>query len=127
MNSTQPRQYFASNHRDVAYGATFASAAREAIEWEELPSLAGSPAHRPVARGALSRASVGARAGLETGFETGPASTAPWNTTLAATLDALPPSPPSQPFREALSGLSMREVNEPDVFRHFFGSFTSGR
>ena len=123
MNSTQPRQYFASNHRDVAYGATFAGATRDAIEWEELPSLAGSVAHRPVARGALARAAQGAGAG----FESGSTFAAPWNSTLAATLDAPPPAPPSQPFREALSGLSMREVNEPEVFQHFFGSFTSGR
>ena len=119
MNSTQPRQYFASNHRDVAYGATLAGAARDAIEWEELPSLAGSVAHRPVERGALSRAGAG--------FESAATSAAPWNSTLAASLDTLPPSPPSQPFREALSGLSMREVNEPDVFRHFFGAPAFGR
>ena len=127
MNSTQPRQYFASNHRDVAYGATFAGAARDAIEWEELPSLAGSVAHRPVARGALSRATASATVGSKTGFEAASTVAAPWNSTLAATLDALPPSPPSQPFREALSGLSMREVNEPDVFRHFFGAPAFGR
>ena len=119
MNSTQPRQYFASNHRDVAYGATFAGATRDAIEWEELPSLAGSVAHRPVARGALARAG--------SGFESASTAAAPWNSTLAASLDTLPPAPPSQPFREALSGLSMREVNEPDVFQHFFGSFARGR
>ena len=123
MNSTQPRQYFASNHRAVAYGASLAGATHDAIEWEELPSLAGSLAHRPVGRGALSHAAAGASAG----FETGSAFAAPWNSTLAATLDALPPSAPSQPFREALSGLSMREVNEPDVFRHFFGTSASGR
>ena len=123
MNSTHPRQYFASNHRDVAYGATFASAARDAIEWEELPSLAGSLAHRPVARGALSRAAAGAAATFDAGSD----GAAPWNSTLAATFDALPSTPPSQPFREALSGLSMREVNEPDVFQHFFGSFTRSR
>ncbi len=127
MNSTQPRQYLASNHRDVAYGASFASAARGAIEWEELPSLAGSLAHRPVARGALSRAAAGATVGSRTGFEAASTVAAPWNSTLAATLDTLAPNPPSQPFREALSGLSMREVTEPDVFQHFFGSFTSGR
>jgi hypothetical protein len=36
-----------------------------------------------------------------------------------------PPSstraPPSQPFREPFSGVVIREVHEPDVFRHFFG------
>lgn len=30
--------------------------------------------------------------------------------------------PASRPFSEPLRGLSMREVIEPDVFRHFFGA-----
>ena len=29
---------------------------------------------------------------------------------------------PTQPFSETLRGLATREVMEPDVFRHFFGS-----
>jgi hypothetical protein len=28
---------------------------------------------------------------------------------------------PPKPFREALDGLSMREVDEPEIFQHFFG------
>ena len=73
----------------------FRPAAAGAIEWEELPSLASS---------------VGKR---------GQASTV-WDATRPAGLDPLP-VPPS-PFREALSGIAVREVSEPDVFRHFFGS-----
>ncbi len=41
-----------------------------------------------------------------------------WGVTMPAELDALPTP---QPFREAMHGLAMREVNEPDLFRHFFG------
>jgi hypothetical protein len=66
-----------------------------AIEWEELPSLARQ----------LRQTSVG------------PAS-APWDATRPAELDT---TPVSQPFRE-LKGVAIREVNEPDVFRHFFGA-----
>jgi hypothetical protein len=106
MNITQPKQYFASNHRAVAYG--------DAIEWEELPSLADSLARRLVARGSLARAVAGAPAD----FETSSVFASPWNTTMAAEFDVIPPS---QPFRETLTGLVMREVNEPDVFQHFFG------
>ncbi len=65
-----------------------------AIEWEELPSLAQRVRQTPI----------------------GPAS-APWDATRPADLDA---APVSQPFRE-LQGVAIREVNEPDVFRHFFG------
>ena len=68
-----------------------------AIEWEELPSLAGLV--RAAAAGA-------ARAPM------------PWDATRPAEFD---PCPPSQPFHEPFSGVVMREVNEPDVFRHFFG------
>ena len=35
---------------------------------------------------------------------------------------ALDPAPVSQPFHEPMQGLSTREVIEPDVFRHFFGT-----
>ena len=63
-----------------------------AIEWEELPSLAG-------------------RIAAATG--------APWDATRPADLDA---GAPSQPFREPVHGVAMREVHEPDVFRHFFGT-----
>jgi hypothetical protein len=66
-----------------------------AIEWEELPSLAQRVRHAPA---------------------TGPVSS-PWDATRPAELES---APASQPFRE-LKGVAIREVNEPDVFRHFFG------
>jgi hypothetical protein len=71
-------------------------AAAGAIEWEELPSLAGSLAKRATTT-----------------------RQAPWDATRPAELDA---SPPSQPFREPVNGMAIREVLEPDVFRHFFGA-----
>ena len=65
-----------------------------AIEWEELPSLAQRVRQGPSAA----------------------AGTA-WDATRPAELES---APVSQPFRE-LKGVAIREVNEPDVFRHFFG------
>ena len=93
MNTTQPKQYLAATHRAVAYGGV--------IEWEELPSM--------------ERRIASHRADLEASSGFGNT----WNTTMAADFDAIPPS---QPFRETLNGLHMREVTEPDVFQHFFGT-----
>ena len=73
----------------------FRPAAAGAIEWEELPSLAGSLAMRLAA------------------------TQTPWDATRPAELEA---AVPSQPFREPVNGMAIREVNEPDVFRHFFGA-----
>lgn len=74
-----------------------------AIEWEELPSLT----ERLVM---LSQPSLAER--LEA------ASPPAWLETMPLEFDALPPS---QPFREALEGLSTREVHEPEIFAIFFG------
>jgi hypothetical protein len=90
---------------------------RDSIEWEELPSLVsslpqrlrhvggeGTPrAERRLADAALSEAEQ---------FNTA------WNVTMPADLCELDAP---QPFRETLQGLATREVNEPEVFRHFFG------
>ena len=64
------------------------------IEWEELPSL--------VQRVRSSDAVPGT----------------PWDATRPAGLEPMSASPP---FREPLAGVAIREVMEPDVFRHFFG------
>jgi hypothetical protein len=101
MSNAQSRQHFAATHR--------AAANLGAIEWEELPSLAKRLANRrPPA------AARGANDSLfhDTGFDS------PWHATMPVALDA---APVSQPFVERLDGLAMREVSEPDVFRHFFG------
>jgi hypothetical protein len=103
MRHVQPKQYFAATQRAVANA--------DAIEWEELPSFAGSLSKRLVShppRGANDSAFMGAQPGRN----------GAWDTTMSAALD---PAPVSQPFREPLEGLATREVTEPDVFRHFFG------
>jgi hypothetical protein len=85
-------------HFQHAYpGARRTHAFPGAIEWEELPSLAGS---------------LGRRIDAATG--------SPWDATRPADLDCS--GVPSQPFREPVVGVAIREVHEPDVFRHFFGA-----
>lgn len=81
----------------------------DALEWEELPSLADSLAQRLVMLG--ERHGAASRPGPRGG----------WAATMPAEL-----GPPvfSEPFREVLSGLAIREVNEPDVFSHFFGALS---
>lgn len=75
-----------------------------AIEWEELPSLAGSLASRLVSLGLRRDGSSSA--------------SQPWDATRPAALDSLPAP---KPFREPLAGCAVREVEDHDVFRHFFG------
>ena len=81
------------------------------IEWEELPSLAATLAERLVS-GTLRSGSriVHARAIV--------ASHAVWDSTRPADLEQ---AVTSGPFREPLDGVAIREVDEPEVFRHFFG------
>ncbi len=93
MRHAPSTMHFSPAYQSRAYRP---AAPAGAIEWEELPSLAGSLAQRIVA-----------------------ATTRPWDSTRPAGLDS---SVPSQPFREPVDGLAIREVNEPDVFRHFFGT-----
>lgn len=113
MNIAQPKQYFASNHRAMTQG--------DAIEWEELPSLAATLAQRLTTRGAWRR---GATARTDAPDTTVPGSLSPWDATMPVELDTLAPS---EPFSESLSGLATREVLEPDVFRHFFGALPTRR
>ncbi|MEO8836245.1 MAG: hypothetical protein ABI364_05865 [Caldimonas sp.] len=78
------------------FSHAFRPAPAGAIEWEELPSLAQRV-----------RANVVG------------SPTVPWDATRPADLETTPVSPP---FREAMHGVAIREVIEPDVFRHFFGA-----
>ncbi len=82
-----------------------------AIEWEELPSLADSLAERLVNDFDRRRGAAQFQGSVVSA----------WDNTLPADLLA---ETPSQPFNETLSGLATREVYEPEVFRHFFGSPT---
>ncbi len=74
----------------------FRPAPAGAIEWEELPSLAG----RVRDGGPQITASI------------------PWDSTRPAALDTV--SAP-MPFREPMEGMAIREMHDRDIFRHFFG------
>ena len=87
----QPREHSSAAQR----------AAADAIEWEELPSLA-----RQLQRVRKAQA------------EGAPSEVTTWGATAAGGLETVPDS---MPFVEQLHGLATREVIEPDVFRHFFG------
>lgn len=91
---------FVSSKRFIARG--------DAIEWEELPSLADSLSERLVNDPVRRR-----NASL---YDSAPVSA--WDNTMPADLLSVPPT---QPFSETLRGLATREVHEPEVFRHFFG------
>ncbi|HWH73631.1 MAG TPA: hypothetical protein VNV16_05150 [Methylibium sp.] len=103
MDTDRPNRPRAAEPRTVWHTDT--------LEWEELPSLADSLTQR------LVRIGVRHEPSADSGFyEDG----APcWAETQAAELEMLTPS---EPLREVLAGLAVREVSEPDVFRHFFGA-----
>ncbi len=88
-----------------------------AIEWEELPSLADTLAERLVVLGTRHRDAIEAARSRAATFER--VASGAWDATRPADLE---PQRPPQPFREPLHGMAVREVIEPDVFRHFFGT-----
>jgi hypothetical protein len=110
MSHLQPKQYSAATHRAIANA--------DAIEWEELPSLAASLAQRLVQRGSWQRGPIQHMGANDSAFMATTGYGSPWDATMPAPLDS---APVSQPFRELLDGVATREVNEPGVFHHFFG------
>ena len=90
-----------------------------AIEWEELPSLADSLTERLVVLGTRHRDAIAAAQARARAFERAAISGHAWEATRPA---AFEPERPSQPLCEPLDGMAIREVVEPDVFRHFLGS-----
>jgi hypothetical protein len=90
-----------------------------AIEWEELPSLAESLADRLVILGHRRLGEAAAQAANVRSGGFAPTAGSPWDSTRPAELET---AVASAPFSEPLEGVAIREVNEPDVFRHFFGA-----
>ncbi len=84
---------------------------KDFMGWDELASLAHTLTQRPAAAVPKAPQSLNAHS---------PAAdfNSAWNVTMPATLATLPEP---TPFREAIEGLVMREVSEPEVFKHFFG------
>jgi hypothetical protein len=98
----QPQQYRSSAYRNIA-----ALASADAIEWEELPSLARVVAERrQVTQDSAARAFTPSTFGNA------------WCATQHSDLQDLPEP---QAFKEPLRGMAVREVHEPEVFSHFFG------
>ena len=108
--NAQPQQYRSAVYRNIA-----ALASADAIEWEELPSMAGTVAERRQ----MSTDSAASRAFTPSTFGNA------WCVTEHSDLRDLPEP---QAFREPLRGMAVREVHEPEVFSHFFGEKqSSGR
>ncbi len=101
--SAQPQQYRSSAYRNIA-----ALASADAIEWEELPSLASTVAQRRQ----MPTDTAAGRAFTPSTFGNA------WCATERGDLHDLPAP---QAFREPLRGMAVREVHEPEVFSHFFG------
>ena len=83
-------------------------ARNDAVEWEELPSLVTSRM-RPMDAQPSAMPALRAQAA---DFNTA------WGVTMPAHLDI---TPQPAPFRETIRGLVTREVDEPELFKHFFG------
>jgi hypothetical protein len=89
------------------------------VEWEELPSLPSVLLRRHVPQASYAIASElvqQAQARLHSAPPTAPV----WTETMPAIFDPLLPSAPLADTR--IRGLASREIVEPDVFKHFFGS-----
>ena len=113
MNHPPPRQYFAATQRALAN--------TDGIGWNDLPPLAAALVRRLLTRRRGPRAT--ARRGANdshfqpTHFQ--PTSFGPaWDNTVVAAFDPEPPAARGEP----LAGVAVCEMNEPDVFRHFFGA-----
>lgn len=91
------------------------------FEWEELPSLTNVVLRRHVPKGSYTlAASLVAEARARLGLRSEPHAAPVWEETRPATFE---PLHPSAPLRETeLGGLDAREIIEPDVFKHFFGT-----
>ena len=75
------------------------------IEWEEIPSMADSLGRRLI------------NPDLASGVRpSAPSALGGWEPTMPAELG----DTPAPMFQEAIKGLSIREVHEPDLFLHFF-------
>ena len=115
MRTQQLQNYLASSQRAVSQTGSLG-----AIPWEDTPSLADTLSLRLLTQGGVRFVDLdlspanSENGGLDSGFR----QAASWDNTMPA---ALEPVVQAEPFREAFQGLSMREVREPDVFRHFFG------
>ena len=86
-----------------------AGAPKDTIEWEEMPSLVAPRLVPMNAQRAPTQPMLRTQA---SDFNTA------WGVTMPAHLDT---APQPTPYRETIRGLVTREVNEPELFKQFFG------
>jgi hypothetical protein len=102
MRNARPKQYHAADPAGIVHG--------ESTDWDTLSSLADSLAQR---MGTVPLPTTTSR------FELGPRLGAAWANTMPVDLDVtVRPDLVCEP----LLGLSIREMPEPEVFKHFFGT-----
>jgi hypothetical protein len=89
------------------------------VEWEELPSLPSVLLRRHVPQASYAIATELVQQ-AQTRLRSAPAMAPVWTETMPAIFDPLLPSAPLADTH--IRGLASREILEPDVFKHFFGS-----
>jgi hypothetical protein len=99
-HSTSARQPLAARHLGMPH--------KDTIEWEETPSLA--PRLKPMDMRAVAPTTVAQLEAMD--FNSA------WGVTMPADLHS---APEPTPFRETIQGLVTREMDEPELFKHFFG------
>ena len=89
------------------------------VEWEELPSLPSVLLRRQVPQASYAIANELVQQ-AQARLRSQPTVSPVWTETMPAIFDPLMPSAPLADTH--ISGLASREIMEPDVFKHFFGS-----
>jgi hypothetical protein len=96
-----------------------ARASAASVEWEELPSLPSVLLRRHVPHASYAIADELVQQ-AQARLRSAPAIAPVWTETMPAIFDPLLPSAPLADTH--INGLASREILEPDVFKHFFGS-----
>ncbi len=112
MNRTKPTTHAFALHGD-------ARTAAGSVEWEELPTLPHVVLRRHVPQASYAIATEMVREAQARLREAPPAAPV-WTETLPAIFDPLQASAPLADT--GIDGLAAREIIEPDLLRHFFGT-----
>ena len=98
---------------------TASRASAASVEWEELPSLPSVRLRCQVPQASYAIASELVKQ-AQARLRHEPSGAPVWTETMPAIFDPLLPSAPLADTH--INGLASREIMEPDVFKHFFGS-----
>lgn len=105
--------------RHTTHSNTVRPTGTAGVEWEELPSLPSVLLRRHVPQASYAIANEFVQQ-AQARLHSAPPAAPVWTETMPAVFDALLPSAPLADTH--ISGLASREIMEPDVFKHFFGS-----